>query len=114
MSLFSRFKAWGSTNGLSQTASTKRLNLKSPILGSIRAPLRAPLKGTLLNPTYGFLNRDRIERVWIPKGPPSPNSYPQPYLLRLIVDGVTYTARSGVRPRGKLFPQVSYHNRDLQ
>ena len=28
-----------------------------------------PLKGTLLNPTYGSLKGDLIERVYIPKGP---------------------------------------------
>ena len=41
------------------------------MLGSIR---ETPLKGTLLNPTYGSLKRDLIERVYIPKGPPNPNS----------------------------------------
>ena len=29
--------------------------------------------GTLLNPTYGSLKGDLIERVYIPKGPPHPN-----------------------------------------
>ena len=31
--------------------------------------------GTLLNPTSGSLERDLIERVYIPKGPPNPNSH---------------------------------------
>ena len=33
-----------------------------------------PLKGTLLSPTYGSLKRDLIQMVYIPKGPPNPNS----------------------------------------
>ena len=33
-----------------------------------------PLKGTILNPTYGSLKRDLLGRVPIPKGPPNPNS----------------------------------------
>ena len=44
----------------------------SVILGSIR---ERPLKrGTLLNPTSGSLTRDLIERVYIPRGLPNPNS----------------------------------------
>ena len=39
-----------------------------------------PFKGTLLNPTSGPLNRDLIERVYIPKGPPTPN--PKPSTLK--------------------------------
>ena len=39
------------------------------------------MKGTLLNPTYGSLERDRIERVYIPKDPPNPNSYLHPKAL---------------------------------
>ena len=34
-----------------------------------------PLKGILLNPTFDSLKRDLIERVYVPKGPPNPNSY---------------------------------------
>ena len=30
---------------------------------------------TLLNPTSGSLQRDLIERVYVPKGPPNPNSH---------------------------------------
>ena len=41
------------------------------VLSSIR---ETPLKGALLNPTYGSLKRDLIERVYVPKGPPNPNS----------------------------------------
>ena len=42
-------------------------------LGSIirGTPSRAPL----LNPTFGSLKRDLIERVYIPKGPPNPSSH---------------------------------------
>ena len=32
------------------------------------------MKGTLLNLSYGSLKRDLVERVYIPKSPPSPNS----------------------------------------
>ena len=41
------------------------------LLGSIR---ETPLKGTLLNPTCSSLKGDLIERVYIPQGPPNPNS----------------------------------------
>ena len=37
------------------------------ILGSIR---ETPLKETLLNPSYGSLKKDLIERVYIPEGSP--------------------------------------------
>ena len=30
--------------------------------------------GTLLNPTCGSLQEDLVESVYIPKGPPNPNS----------------------------------------
>ena len=33
------------------------------------------MKGTLLNPISGSLKRDLIERVYIPKSPPTPSSY---------------------------------------
>ena len=49
------------------------------VLGSIRDPL----KGTLLNPTSGSLKRDLIERVYIPKGPPNPNSQTESLLWRI-------------------------------
>ena len=39
----------------------------------IGALIIRPLKGTLLNPTYGALKKELIESVYIPKGPPSPN-----------------------------------------
>ena len=42
------------------------------ILCSIR---ETPEKGTLLSPTSGSPKRDLIERVFIPKGPPNPNSH---------------------------------------
>ena len=42
------------------------------ILGSNR---ETPEKGPFLNPAYGSLERDLMERVHIPKGPPNPNSY---------------------------------------
>ena len=36
--------------------------------------LGRPLKGTLLNLTYGSLKGDLIERVYIPKASPNPKS----------------------------------------
>ena len=32
------------------------------------------MKEALFNPTSGTLKRDRIERVYVSKGPPNPNS----------------------------------------
>ena len=45
---------------------------RSSLLGSIR---ETPKGGALLNPTFGSLKRELIERVYIPKGLPNPNSF---------------------------------------
>ena len=37
------------------------------LIGCVR---ETPLKGTLLNHTFGSVNRDVTERVYTPKGPP--------------------------------------------
>ena len=39
------------------------------VLGRIRG---APEKGALLNPLLALLNRDLMERVYIPRGPRNP------------------------------------------
>ena len=38
------------------------------VLGNVG---ETPLKGTLLNPTYGSLKQDLLERAYTPKGPPN-------------------------------------------
>ena len=43
---------------------------------------------TLLNPTSGSLERDLIERVYIPKGPPNPNSQIVLTLLTTVMSAV--------------------------
>ena len=44
--------------------------------GVLRGSIReTPLRGTLLKPTDGSLKRDLIERVYMPKSPPNPNSW---------------------------------------
>ena len=43
---------------------------------------------TLLNPTSGSLKRDLIERVYIPKGPPNPNSQIMLTLLTTVMFAV--------------------------
>ena len=57
-----------------------------------------PLKGTLLNPTSGSLKRDLVERVYIPDGPPNPNSCRSTELCRLThrheVQGQPFDGRS--------------------
>ena len=45
---------------------------ESRFLGRIRGTLKREL---LLNPLLALLNRDLIQRVYIPKGPPNPIPY---------------------------------------
>ena len=65
-----QFGLWGSSiSGL------PILQCRAQAPSSRRSTRETPEKGTLLNPTYGSLKRDLIERVYIPKGPPNPTSY---------------------------------------
>ena len=48
-------------------------------LGRIRGTLK---REPLLNPLLALLNRDLIQRVYIPKGPPNPIPYFLPSIAR--------------------------------
>ena len=50
------------------------------VVGRIRGTLK---REPLLNPVLSLLNRDLIQRVYIPKGPPDPTPYHEPchYIL---------------------------------
>ena len=54
------------------------LGLQQLALGRIRGTLK---REPLLNPLLALLNRDLIQRVYMPKGPPNPI----PYLARVVL-----------------------------